>query len=37
MYVYGACCFWVCCSECVRIYGDVCCVTGVVTDFAFEC
>ena len=26
MYVYGAVCFYVCCSECV----NVCCVTAVV-------
>ena len=25
MYVYGACCFYVCCSDCVGVCGNVCC------------
>ena len=29
MYVYGACLFYVCCSDC----GNVCCVAAVVEDF----
>ena len=30
MYVYGACCFYVCCSDCVGVCGNVCCVAAVV-------
>ena len=29
MYVYGACLFYVCCSDCVEICGNVCCVMAV--------
>ena len=30
MYVYGACLFYVCCSDCVGVCGNVCCVAVVV-------
>ena len=30
MYVYGTCWFYVCCSECVVVFGKVCCVATVV-------
>ena len=26
MYVYDACVFYVCCSDCVGVCGNVCCV-----------
>ena len=26
MYVYGTCLFYVCCSDCVGVCGNVCCV-----------
>ena len=32
MYVYGACYFNVCCSDCVGSRGNFCCVAGVVDD-----
>ena len=32
MYVYGACLFYVCCSDCVGVCGNVCCVASVVKD-----
>ena len=32
MYVYGACLFYVCCSDCVGVCENVCCVTDVVKD-----
>ena len=35
MYVYGACLFYVCCSECVGFCGTVCCVAPVVKDSVF--
>ena len=25
MYVYGSCLFYVCCSDCVGVCGNVCC------------
>ena len=25
-------CFYVCCSDCVGVYGSVCCVAAVVKD-----
>ena len=25
-------CFYVCCSDCVRVCGNVCCVTAIVKD-----
>ena len=41
MYVYGACLFYVCCSGCMVVCGNVCCVAAVVNDSgvlsAFEC
>ena len=30
MYVYGACWFYVCSSDCVGVGGNVCCVAAVV-------
>ena len=30
--MYGACCFYVCCSDCV----NVCCVAAVVKDSVFS-
>ena len=35
MYEYGACLFYVCCSDCVGICGNVCCVAAVVKDSGF--
>ena len=35
MYVYGACLFYVWCSECVGICGNVCCVAAVVKNIRF--
>ena len=32
MYVYGACLLYVCCSDCVGVCGNVCCVAAVVKD-----
>ena len=32
MYVYGACFFYVGCSDCVGVYGNVGCVVFVVKD-----
>ena len=34
MYVYGAC-FFVCCSDCVGVCGNVCCVAVVVKNSVF--
>ena len=34
MYVYGACLF-VCCSDCVGVCGNVCCLAAVVKDSSF--
>ena len=38
MYVYGTC-FYVCCSDCVGVYGNVCCVVAIVKDsvLALKC
>ena len=38
MYMAHAC-FYVCCSDCVRVCGNVCCGTAVVKDsvLALEC
>ena len=36
MYVYGACMFYVCCSDCVGLCGNVCCVAAVVENSVFE-
>ena len=35
MYVYGACLFYVCCSDSVGVCGNVCCVAAVVKDSVF--
>ena len=35
MYVYGACLFYVCCSDCVGVCGNVCCVAAVVKIVGF--
>ena len=35
MYIYCACLFFVCCSDCVRVCGNVCCVVAVVKDSVF--
>ena len=35
MYVYGACLFYVCCSDCVVVCGNVCRVTAVVKNSEF--
>ena len=32
MYVYGACLFYVCCSDRVGVCENVCCVSAVVKD-----
>ena len=32
MYVYGASLFNVCCSDCVGLCGNVCCVTAVLKN-----
>ena len=32
MYVYGGYFYYVCCSDCVGVCGNVCCVAAVVTD-----
>ena len=36
MYVYGACLFYVCCSDCVGVCGNVCCVAAVVKNSFFS-
>ena len=33
MYVYGACLFYICCSDCVGDCGNVCCVAAVLKDW----
>ena len=35
MYVYGTCCFNVCCSDCVGACENLCCVAAVVKDSGF--
>ena len=35
MYVSGAHLFYVCCSDSVRVCGNVCCVAAVVKDSVF--
>ena len=30
MYVYGTCLFYVCCSDCVGVCGNVSCVAAVI-------
>ena len=39
MNVYGACLFYVCCSDCVGVCGNVCCVAAVENSvfLALEC
>ena len=36
MYVYGACLFYVCCSDCVGVCGNVCCIAAVVENSFFS-
>ena len=36
MYVYGTCLFYVCCSDCVGVNGNVCYVAAVVKDSVFS-
>ena len=36
MYVYGACLFYICCSDCVVGCGNVCCVVAVVKNSVFS-
>ena len=35
MYIYGACLFYVCCSHCVGVCWNVCCVAAVIEDRGF--
>ena len=35
MYVYGACLFYVCCSDSVGVCRNVCCVAAIVKDSVF--
>ena len=35
MYVYGMCFIYVCCSECVWVCGNVCCVMAIVKNSVF--
>ena len=35
MYVYYVCLFYVCCSDCVGICGECCCVVAVVENSVF--
>ena len=35
MYVYSGCLLYVCCSDCVGVCGNVCCVAAVVKDNVF--
>ena len=35
MYVYSACLFYVCCSDCVGVCGNVCCAAAVVKNCVF--
>ena len=40
MHVYGACLFYVCCSDCVEVCGNVCCVATllkIMIFLALEC
>ena len=34
MYVYSVC-FYVCCSDCVGVCGNVCCVAAIVKNIVF--
>ena len=35
VHVYGICLFYVCCSDCVGVCGNVCCVVAIVKDSVF--
>ena len=35
MYVYGTCLFYVCCSDCVGVCQNVCCVAAIVKNSVF--
>ena len=35
MHVYGACMFYYCCSDCVGVCVNVCCVAAVVKKVLF--
>ena len=35
MFIYGASLFYVCCSDCVDVCGNVCCVATVLKDSEF--
>ena len=37
MYVYDACLFYVCCSDCVGICENICCVAAGVKDSVEVC
>ena len=37
MFVYGACLFYVCCSDCLGVCGNVCCVAAVVKNSVSFC
>ena len=32
MYVYGACLIYVCYSDSIGVYGNICCVAAIVED-----
>ena len=36
MYAYGACLFCICCSDCVGVCVNVCCIAAVVIDSVLE-
>ena len=36
MYVYDACCFYVCCGYCLVICENVCCVAAFVENSVFS-
>ena len=36
MYVYDACLFYVCCSDCLLLCKNVCCVAAVVENSVFS-
>ena len=33
--IWRMCCFYVCCSDCVGVCGNVCCVAAVVKNSVF--
>ena len=37
MYVYGACFFYVCCSDSVGVCGNICCIAVVVKESVQPC